>query len=63
MQEASHIPKDLDACQTLILEQARALLDMQKSTEDQSQKIVELELQIDKLHQAALRSKIRTQRR
>jgi len=52
MQEASHIPTDLDACQTLILEQSRALralLDMQKSTEDQSQKIVELELQIDKL--------------
>jgi hypothetical protein len=49
MQEASHIPTDLDACQSLILEQARALLDMQKSTEDQSNKIVELELQIDKL--------------
>ncbi|MEJ7595061.1 MAG: IS66 family transposase [Planctomycetaceae bacterium] len=49
MQDASHIPTDLDACQSLILEQARALLDMQKSTEDQSQKIVELQLQIDKL--------------
>ena len=49
MQEASHIPTDLDACQTLIEQQARALLDMQKSTEDQSQKIVELQLQIDKL--------------
>jgi transposase len=49
MQEASHIPTDLDACQTLIEQQARALLDMQKSTEDQSKKIVELELQIDKL--------------
>ena len=30
MQEATRIPKDLDACQTLILEQARALLDMRK---------------------------------
>ena len=49
MQEASHIPTDLDACQTLIEQQARALLDMQKSTEDQSQKIIELQLQIDKL--------------
>lgn len=49
MQEASHIPTDLEACQTLIEQQARALLDMQKSTEGQSQKIAELQLQIDKL--------------
>lgn len=49
MQEASHIPTDLETCQTLIEQQARALLDMQKSTEGQSQKIAELQLQIDKL--------------
>lgn len=49
MQEASHIPTDLDACQSLILEQARTLLDMQKSKEDLSQKVAELQLQIDKL--------------
>lgn len=49
MQEASHIPTDLDACQSLILEQARTLLDMQKSKEDLSKKVAELQLQIDKL--------------
>lgn len=49
MQEASHIPKDLEACQSLIEQQARALLSLQKSTEDQSKKIAELQLQIDKL--------------
>jgi len=49
MQEASHIPTDLKACQSLIEQQARVLLSLQKSTEDQSKKIAELQLQIDKL--------------
>jgi transposase len=49
MQEASHIPTDLDACQSLILEQARTLLDIQKSKEDLSKENCELKLQIDKL--------------
>ncbi len=49
MQEASYIPTDLDACRKLILEQARVLLIVQKSKEDLSNKIAELELQINKL--------------
>ena len=49
MQEASHIPTDLEACQSLIEQQAHALLSMQKSMEDQSKTIAELQLQIDKL--------------
>ena len=51
MQEATHIPTDLDACQTLILEQARTLLDIQKSKEDLAKEVSELKLQITKLMQ------------
>ena len=51
MQDAPHIPTDLEACQSLIQEQARTLLDMQKSKEDLSNEIAELKLQIDKLMQ------------
>jgi transposase len=51
MQGAAHIPTDLDACQSLILEQARTLLDMQKSKEDLSNENAELRLQIGRLMQ------------
>nr|MCE2797885.1 transposase [Planctomyces sp.] len=51
MQEATHIPTDLDACQTLILEQARTLLDIQKSKEDLAKEVSELKLQITRLMQ------------
>ncbi len=49
MQDAPHIPTDLDAAQTLILEQARTMLDIQKSREVLSQENAELKLQIEKL--------------
>ena len=49
MQDASHIPTDPDACRSLIVEQARALLEIQKSKENLSKENSELKLQIDKL--------------
>ena len=58
-----NIPTDLEACQTLIEQQTRALLDMQKSTEEQSQRIVKLELRIDKLIKQVYGQKSRPQRR
>jgi regulator of replication initiation timing len=51
MQDNAHIPTDLDACKSLILEQARTLLDMQKSKDDLSKENSELKLQISKLMQ------------
>jgi transposase len=52
MQGATHIPTDLDACQLLILEQARVLLDIQKSKDDLSKENAELKLQISRLMQS-----------
>lgn len=51
MQGATYIPKDLKACQSLILEQASALLGLQKSKDDLSKEIAELKLQITRLMQ------------
>jgi len=65
MQDESQLPTDPDACRTpagrlpdacrtLIVEQARALLEIQKSKENLSKENSELKLQIDKLHEVAL---------
>jgi transposase len=49
MQDASHIPTDPEACRSLIVEQARVLLEIQKSKDDLSRENIELKLQVDRL--------------
>lgn len=49
MQDASHIPTDLEACRSLIESQARVMLEIQKSKETLSKEVTELKLLVDKL--------------
>ena len=51
MQDAPHIPKDLEAAQALVVELSRAMLDLQESRDGLSRKVTELELSIEKLMQ------------
>lgn len=49
MQDATRLPKDVDACHALILEQAQTLVELQSSRESLSQEVQELELAVTKL--------------
>lgn len=51
MQDAPHIPTDLEAAQALVVELSRTMLDLQESRDGLSRKVAELELSIQKLMQ------------
>ena len=49
MQDATSLPRDVHACHALLVEQARAIAELQAAREKQSQELAELHLTIQKL--------------
>lgn len=49
MDDASHLPDELNACHSLLVEQARTLVELQQSREQLSNEVEELKLTVQKL--------------